>query len=245
MGLRPARTAESPRPRDVVRRVLCRNTNCHPPRRRVPHARRLFSLMAWGLSGPASARFVRGAPGRTRHGTILHYATGGTCDAGFMCRQLWQRTVKPPKSDPSRKLLLPRNLRRVTRWHRVTRIRESETISTRFGPVGRMTASRDLATATITASRGQACRHHETMPRFPRKREEKVERRPQESGEGLSEFSSALLSPFSTLLLYCRGAAMEAAAKTRNGYHITVADSGRYPLDMRCHVYCPFLIPFL
>jgi hypothetical protein len=29
----------------------------------------------------------------------------------------------------------------------------------------------------------------------------------------------ALLSPFSTLLLYCRRAAMEAAAKTRNGYH--------------------------
>jgi hypothetical protein len=38
--------------------------------------------------------------------------------------------------------------------------------------------------------------------------------RPQESGERRSEFSSALLSPFSTLLLYCRRAAMEAAAKT-------------------------------
>ena len=118
------------------------------------------------------------------------------------------------KNDPSRKLLISRNFRRVTRWHRVTRIRESETISTRFGPFGRVTASRDLATATTTESRGQARRHHETMPRFPRKREEKVERRPQESGERRSEFSSALLSPFSSLLLYCRGAAMEAAAKT-------------------------------
>jgi hypothetical protein len=48
--------------------------------------------------------------------------------------------------------------------------------------------------------------------------EEKVERRPQESGERMSEFPSNLLSPFSTLLLYCREAAMEAAAKTRNGY---------------------------
>ena len=43
-------------------------------------------------------------------------------------------------------------------------------------------------------------------------------RRPQERGERRSEFSSALLSPFSTHLLYCRRAAMEAAAKTRNGY---------------------------
>ena len=48
------------------------------------------------------------------------------------------------------------------------------------------------------------------MPRFPRKREEKVERRAQESGERRSEFSSALLSPFSSLLLYCRDAAMGA-----------------------------------
>jgi hypothetical protein len=47
------------------------------------------------------------------------------------------------------------------------------------------------------------------------KSEEKVERRP---GERRSEISSALLSPFSTLLLYCRGAAIAAATKTRNGY---------------------------
>ncbi len=39
--------------------------------------------------------------------------------------------------------------------------------------------------------------------------EEKVERRPQESGERRSESSLALLSPFSTLLLYFREAAME------------------------------------
>ena len=45
-------------------------------------------------------------------------------------------------------------------------------------------------------------------------------RRPLASGERQSEFCSALLSPFSTLLLYCRGAAMEAAAKTRNGFRI-------------------------
>jgi len=45
-----------------------------------------------------------------------------------------------------------------------------------------------------------------------------VERRPQERGERRREFSSALLSPFSSLLPYYRGAAMEAAARTRNGY---------------------------
>ena len=38
--------------------------------------------------------------------------------------------------------------------------------------------------------------------------EEKVVRRPQESGEKRSEFSLALLSPFSPLQLYCREAAM-------------------------------------
>ena len=53
--------------------------------------------------------------------------------------------------------------------------------------------------------------------------EEKVERRPQESGERQSEFSSTLLSPFSTLLLYCRGAAMGlsasmAASPSWNGF---------------------------
>ena len=132
------------------------------------------------------------------------------------------------KIDPSRKLLLSRHFRRVTRWHRVTRIRESETISTRFGPFGKVTASRDFVTATTTEPHGHACRHHKTMPRFPRK-ERREERRPQESGERRSEFSSALLSPFSTLLLYCREAAMEAATKTRNGSRNSAKHS---PLDV-------------
>ena len=53
--------------------------------------------------------------------------------------------------------------------------------------------------------------------------EEKVERRPQESGERQSESSSTLLSPFSTLLLYCREAAMGlsasmAASPSWNGF---------------------------
>lgn len=51
------------------------------------------------------------------------------------------------KIEPPLKLLPSRNFRRVTRWHRLTRIRETETISTRFGPFGPVTASRDLATA--------------------------------------------------------------------------------------------------
>ena len=46
----PLATVESARPRDVVHRVLCRNTNCHTPRRRVQHARRLLSFL------PLSAR---------------------------------------------------------------------------------------------------------------------------------------------------------------------------------------------
>ncbi len=46
----PLATVESPRPRDVVRRVLCRNTNYHTPRRRVPHARRLSSVAASGIA---------------------------------------------------------------------------------------------------------------------------------------------------------------------------------------------------
>lgn len=71
--------------------------------------------------------------------------------------------------------------------------------------------SRDFVAATTTEPRGDARCQKKTMPRFPRGREEKVERRPQERGERRSEFSSALLSPFSSLLLYCRGAAMEAA----------------------------------
>lgn len=52
----------------------------------------------------------------------------------------------------SRKPLSSHNFRRVTRWDRVTRIRESETISTRFGPFGRVTASRDLITTLRTKS---------------------------------------------------------------------------------------------
>ena len=67
-------------------------------------------------------------------------------------------------------------------------------------------------------------------------REEKVERRPQASGERRSEFSSALLSPFSTLLLYCRAAAMEAAIRSVGGASNAMLIKRVYEVDPLC---CP------
>ncbi len=54
VGLQPAATVQCPWPRDVVHRVLCRNTNYHIPRRRVSHARRLLLLMAPAAMGDLS-----------------------------------------------------------------------------------------------------------------------------------------------------------------------------------------------
>ena len=45
----PLELLSLPRPRAVVRRVLCRNTNCHTPRRRDPHARRLLLILVLTL----------------------------------------------------------------------------------------------------------------------------------------------------------------------------------------------------
>ena len=96
-------------------------------------------------SGPVEIDFSPAARGSNRTELVVVYLENGGVTHH-------QHAMKPPRDGPSRKRLFSRNFRRVTHWHRVTRIRESQTISTRFGPFGRVTASRDLAT-TLTTER--------------------------------------------------------------------------------------------
>lgn len=50
--------------------------------------------------------------------------------------------------------------------------------------------------------------------------EKRGESREKTAGEWRKAERVLFGSPFSSLLFYCRGAAIEAATKTRNGYHI-------------------------